>query len=95
MNKFKIGDLVTGKNSECYALTNDAAVCRVFEIKDDECMRVKLVRFLKETRGNKGYSFEHDPDFGVRQKDFVLYSTKRKQIVILRRKHAPNENASF
>lgn len=45
MNKFKVGDKITGKNGALYQYTNSNAIMRVEEIGNDGMLKVKLLGY--------------------------------------------------
>ena len=69
MNRFKVGDIVTGNELNNYGLTNASATCKVVRIRDDIFMDVII---LKHPTYN-GYT-----EFIVSYKMFKLVKTKFK-----------------
>lgn len=69
MNRFKVGDLVTGNELNNYMVTNASATCKVVRILDDMLMEVVI---LKHPTYN-GYT-----EFAVSSKMFKLVKPKFK-----------------
>ena len=44
MNRFKVGDLVTGNELNGYGFTNASATCKVVRIRDDMLMEVVILK---------------------------------------------------
>lgn len=42
-NKFKVGDVITGKNNEDYSITNNESVLIVTDVIDDYEIKVKVI----------------------------------------------------
>jgi len=69
MNKFKVGDLVTGNELNNYGFTNALATCKVVRIRDDIFMDVVIL---------KHPTYNGDTEFIVASKTFKLVRPKFK-----------------
>lgn len=69
MNRFKVGDLVTGNELNNYALANALATCKVIRICNEVLMEVVIL---------KHPSFKGDTGFVVASRKFKLVKPKFK-----------------
>ena len=69
MNRFKVGDLVTGNELNSYGFTNASATCKVVRIRDDILMNVVII---------KHPTYNGDTEFIVASKKFKLVRQKFK-----------------
>ena len=69
MNRFKVGDLVTGNELNGYGFTNASATCKVVGILDDLLMEVTIL---------KHPTYSGDAEFIVESKKFNLVRPKFK-----------------
>jgi len=69
MNRFKVGDLVTGNELNTYGFTNALATCKVVRIRDDMLMEVAII---------KHPTYNGDTEFIVTSKKFKLVRPKFK-----------------
>ena len=69
MNRFKVGDLVTGNELNDYGFTNALATCKVVRIRDDMLMEVVIL---------KHPTYNGDTEFIVASKKFKLVRPKFK-----------------
>ena len=69
MNRFKVGDLVTGNELNTYGFTNTLATCKVVRILDDRLMEVVVIKHPTYNGGT---------EFLVQSKKFKLVRSKFK-----------------
>lgn len=69
MNKFKVGDLVTGNELNTYGFTNASATCKVVRICNDALMEVVIL---------KHPTYSGDTEFIVSSERFKLVKPKFK-----------------
>lgn len=69
MNRFKVGDLVTGNELNKYVVTSASATCKVVRIRDDIFMDVVVL---------KHPTYNGDREFAVSYKMFKLVKPKFK-----------------
>ena len=69
MNRFKVGDLVTGNELNNYGFTNCLATCKVVRIRGDTLMDVVIL---------KHPTYSGDVEFIVASKKFKLIRPKFK-----------------
>lgn len=69
MNRFKVGDLVTGNELNNYGFTNASATCKVVRIRGDILMDVVII---------KHPTYNGDTEFIVASKKFKLVRPKFK-----------------
>ena len=69
MNRFKVGDLVTGNELNTYGFTNTLATCKVVRILDDRLMGVAVI---------KHPTYNGDTEFIVQSEKFKLVKPKFK-----------------
>ena len=69
MNRFKVGDLVTGNELNNYGLTNASATCKVVRILSDRFMWVVIL---------KHPTYNGDTEFLVEYKKFKLVKSNFK-----------------
>lgn len=69
MNKFKVGDLVTGNELNRYGFTNALATCKVVRIINERLMEVVIL---------KHPTYRSDVEFIVKSEKFKLVKPKFK-----------------
>lgn len=69
MNRFRVGDLVTGTETNRYGFTNALATCKVVRVLDDIFMDVVIL---------KHPTYSGDVEFLVASKEFKLAKPKFK-----------------
>lgn len=69
MNRFKVGDLVTGTKTNRYLVTNALATCTVARVLDDCFIAVVIL---------KHPTYNGDTEFVVASSEFKLFKPKFK-----------------
>lgn len=69
MSRFKVGDIVTGNELNCYCFTNNLATCKVVRVRNDALMDVVIL---------KHPTYNGDVEFIVASEKFKLVKPKFK-----------------